>query len=227
MTTYNYTFSLPTNPIIKFNAFISYINNYSTYKLTNLSMQDNNIIIISSSVEFDSTVQADLQTYISDYVDPEVWLTLDHIDNQYLTTTISNSSEPVIMQTFIISPESDGTVLDQMKTVVQCSTSDITMFQNWNSNVNPITIDLCLYNFSESNILKQYSYDQNHIGTSWSNAANNGTVGAASNWNIIQLYSILDVLPTSDCIWQIKSSISNSNVYHGFNSIQKLYYNKS
>lgn len=169
-----------------------------------------------------------LSNLVSSYVDPPFWLMLDHTENTFMHSHITSSAEPTLLESFIMSPYNDpNTVLGDIKTIVTLTQGPTTCdhFSSWDSNVNPVSVNVSVYSQTCDTTLVANSVNMNDmIATKWIPLLQAGSNVLPPLSKTLQIYGFKDRTPTFDCIWQFNGSITNSNVMFDLNGLQKLFY---
>lgn len=184
-------------------------------------------VTIFTTQELSEQDRSKLQSDIEAYIDPEYWLVLDHTESIPFTSSVSSGSSPFVIQSYIESPPNtnDGTVCDSIKTIIEYSTSDVTVFSNWDVNTHPLTATFDIYCLSYNNVVVSVDINLNEVGQKWKDDANNGKTGPAIYWKSLQLVGLKDKYPVdADCIRQYRISLSDTNISAKMNCLQKLFY---
>ena len=187
-----------------------------------LDYTDPNLVIVTKTV-LDETEQANLTAFITNYVEPTVYLQLNSTVSNPTLSKKTNSQVPFTVITWILSRDdqkNSGAVFNSLKTVVSYDTDNITQFVN-NTNAT-LTFDLCNYN--TNNVLYSTTVNISNILQIWETMANNNETGSGTLIKSLQIEGLRNVLPSDDTIIQIKLSISNPNIYVRLNGLQMLYY---
>lgn len=176
--------------------------------------------------------QAGLAAVVAAYVDPACWLTFDHTENFCMDTDTTNGTDAqsaAVLATFIISPYldrgADGTVLDSIKSILRYDTPDLAALADWDAAASPMTVRVELYDYTHGAPVRAQTVDASDIVAAWREQARGGQAGpAAAVWRSLQLYGLMSVCPTSDCIWQFRLSVSDPRLHVAMGGLQKLYY---
>ena len=191
------------------------------YSVDGVPPFDQPLIRVNFNRDLTADEQSRLSTLVADYVSPAYWLVLDHTDNAFLSTPPTNSSDPIVCQSFIISPYNVGSiVMGDVKTIIQYSTPDLSVFADWDPQTTPITCTIEIYSYTQNKSVVVVTTNINDVVSSW---LNDNTADPC--WRSIQLYGLKDASPGSDEIWQLKLSVSDPRVFISLNSLQRLYYN--
>lgn len=219
--TYNFKITF-TKPL----AFANYIETqYSSLNPTIINTVDN-YVTIQFNVSLTDSHISDIQSYINNYTDPAYYLTLIETQNQCLNTTTINSPTPQIVQTFIISPQTDPTlVMADMKTIIQLSIDDLNSLQ-FDKN-NPVLITVTLFDITRNIEINQTICDISPQITTWHTLQTQNISGPVYAWKSLQIYGLKDCLPDHDCIWQFKLSVNDTNINASLTCLQNLIYSIS
>lgn len=208
--------------INKVYAFVPYLQtNFPLYN--NLSYTDPDLYIHTTS-DLTPEQLLQLQAVIENYVDPEVFLVLSSSMTDPYRSIATSSSTPVSILTFIMScNDPNHGMLNSFKTVMEYSTTDVSLLESGPTNC---TMTFELYNQSSNVLLNSVTVDVSDIIQSWQTMAQNQETGPRSVFRSFMIEGIRHYLDqTSDCIWQFKVGISNTNVSVVSHSVQSLYYN--
>ena len=191
------------------------------YSVDGVPPFDQPLIRINFNRELSVEEQATLNTLVAGYESPAYWLVLDHTDNAFLSTPPTNSNEPIVCQSFIISPYNLGSiVMGDVKTIVQYTTPDLSAFSDWDPETTPITCQIEMYSYTQNKSVTSVTTNIDDVVLSW---VDNTAVSPC--WRSIQLFGLKDASPGSDEIWQLQLSVSDPRVFVSVNSLQRLYYN--
>jgi hypothetical protein len=159
------------------------------------------------------------QQTLNSYTEPPYYLTLARTQEFFLNTTKTSNSSPEILQTFIMSPESNSNqVMANMKAIVELNLTTTTSLNELNNNESVI---LQIYCTTRSNMIKNITIDISDAVSTWKT---NQSIDKRI-WKSVQIYGLKEMNPTYDCIWQLKLATSNPCITAGISSLQKLIYN--
>lgn len=162
-------------------------------------------------------------TLVNNYNEPPYFLIFDHTEDQFLRTVAINTSYLSPLQSWIQSPDFTVIInpikLGDIKILVELTTTDASVFDTWDPIQDPISISLQIFNVTTNQVLVTQNTDITNIITSWKNKT-----GYQEAHQTIQLYGFVDLTTNFSNIWKLLGSVTNSNVYLGINSVQKIYY---
>lgn len=185
----------------------------------------NDQVTVVFSEPISESEQVTLSNLVAGYSNPPYWLELDHTEGSALMSEPTNSTTSSLMQSIIVSPYGQtNIVLDNMKTIVRYTTNNPSYFATWDSNVNPISFTLDVYNHTRNLPVTSVSVNINNQIDQWKQYAVAGSNVLPDIFKTVQLYGLKDYVPNYDCIWLFNGAITNSNVFASLNSLQKLFY---
>lgn len=163
---------------------------------------------------------------IRKYKDPETFLVKHHVQNMFVTSPHTNSLTPKVLTSFIMGPPSPPNILlDSIKLVVECSTSNTAGFATYDVETSKDHfIGVELYNFTSKRTLLSEEVDIRDVFAEWK-SRNDPYRTPATTWTSVQLFEISNLLPkTDDAIWQIKLCVKRPDIDVAINSVQNIYY---
>ncbi len=182
-------------------------------------------VIVNFPYELTTEQQATLAALVASYTDPPYWLDLQRTETIAMRSPATSSLTPVFMQAFIVAVPDNlgfmGECSQSMKTVVRYAPVNLAHFVDWDSNVSPVQFTLDIQDYTHDDAITTITDDISNMLTGWQELAQAGSNTAPAIFKTIQLYGLN---PTTDSIWNVFGSISNSNVSAGINGMQKLYY---
>jgi len=209
--------------------FIKTVSN-NKFSLGIGSYNQDNIPSVTIYSNVDTVTEEDwvaIQLALQSYTEPVEYLILHHTDDHFLNTIETNSNDLTVLQSFIQSPPvtdlmSDKAnipmVLNDMKVICCLRVDNSSVLTSWDSVNDPITITFQIYDKTRDTIISTQTLDISNIALNFKN----GTTTV--DYKTVQIYGLRDVIDTYSCIWQFRTSISNSNIYLSINGAQKLYY---
>lgn len=169
---------------------------------------------------------AKAQQTLNSYTEPPYYLTLARTQEFLLNTAKISSSSPQILQTFIMSPESNSNqVMADMKAIIELNLTTTTLLNTLNLAINSLnnneSVILQIYCTTRNNMIKNMTIDISDTVSTWkTNQSSDKRI-----WKSVQIYGLKELNPTYDCIWQLKLATSNPCITAGISSLQKLIYN--
>ena len=185
----------------------------------------NNDVTIYTDRNLTETEQQQMAVLVNNYNDPAVFLVYDHTDTALCLSEMVNSSTSSTVQTFIFQRASvvAPQTLDQMKTVAEYATKDITIFQPGDT----ASVTITLFDISRTMVIAATTVALTDIIAAWVNSAKAGQTGGTTSYKSAQLASLSSKIPTYDCIWQLKVSVSDPRVSVRLISLQYFWYIKA
>ena len=187
--------------------------------------------------------KAALDAFVAAYVEPPCYLSLQR--SQMLTMqsgTINTADDFAYLQTLTVVPPdpSDveaagpGGLTESIKTVVRCTTGNLDYFRTWDSNADPITATVRVWDWATASVVASNTVDfSSNIAALWVPLARGEDLPAAhaaySNMQLFgpcvcQSVQVYGATPTAAAIWQLHGRVSNSNVSISLNGLQQLQY---
>lgn len=173
------------------------------------------LVVVSKKVLSEQEL-ADLTLLVTNYIDPNPWLSLNSTENQLMSTELYNSATPIVLQTFIMSPSINNIVSDSIKLVVEYTT-DLANVNNINSDV---LVTFELYDITRNVSITTVTDNLTNLITEWKNGDSN------PKWKTTQFYGLFPKITGYDCIWQLKGSINDPRVSFKINCLQKILYDQ-
>lgn len=186
-------------------------------------------LTIYSDIPLTEIQLTDLTTLLNAYIDPEIYLSFDHVETLTLNSKFNNDLDNIIInnknviQTFIYSTQniSTPTVLDGLKTVVEYHCPNVQNYVNTTSG----NISIEIYDISRNISIASKTVDLNEIATKWNNLAQNGSTEESTIYRTILFTGLMNKSPNYDVVLQLRGSTSDSNCEFKCNSLQYIYYN--
>lgn len=205
------------------NALTEYLqNNYPLFG--NMSYSDPDLTVNTTSL-LTSEQETEAQTVVDNYVDPDEFLTLDVTTTDFSWSKSTNSADPVAVQTFIFSPNTpnaNGSTFDALKTVMDYSTDDVSVFSNGPTGC---TVTFQIYDQTRDYLLVNNSIDITDIVTTWQGLAQGGATGPQKVLRSHLVQGLRNLITNYDCIWQLQYGVTDPNVTVRSHGVQSLYYN--
>lgn len=183
---------------------------------------DDPIIRIFFNRELTEEEHTLLTSRINAYVSPTYFLRFSHTDNAFLESSPTNSTIPIVVQSFIISPYNTADlVMGELKTIIKYECDNLSVFDSFNPEQDPpFTCTLQLYDYTNNNVIYTATENINFIVQQWKTDNKSDPY-----WKTLQIYGLKDVAPGSDAIWQIKLSVSDPRINVCLNGMQRIFYN--
>ena len=215
-----------------FIATVTKPNAFKNYVAENIAWATSNVVIdqLAGNVKLYSTYELSpmeldsATTTIDQYVDPEQFLVFKRANNTPMITQFSDeitleADGKKVMQTFIFTdPSTEGLVLDSFKTIVEYNCPDTQAF----GLVSGASIDFEIYDLTRDLQVLSENIPLSEIETKWKGmnlSPENDTVFRTSFFGSLHYQ-----LPTHDCVWQIRVSVSHPEFKVRLNSLQQLFY---
>jgi hypothetical protein len=182
-------------------------------------------------IEFNKTLtieeQDALNILMANYIDPEVFLVLNHTENITLHSdffqNINNSiiDNKCIFQTVIYTNQNENNlVLDSMKTVVEYYCPNV---QNYlNTTTGNITLEI--YDITRDYSIGSINQNLNEIAVHWNTLANQNITTGNTIYRSIQFSELRNACPNYDVILQLRGTQSDANFDYRLHSLQYLFY---
>ncbi len=172
---------------------------------------------------------SELTTLINAYVDPEVYLTFDHVETLTLNSKFNNEADNIVIdnknviQTFIYSTQniSPPTVLDGMKTIVEYHCPNVQNYLNTTSG----NISIEIYDLTRNTSISNKTINLNEIAISWNQLAQTGSTDGSTVYRSTLFTGLMNKSPNYDVALQLRGTTSDSNCEFRCNSLQYIYYN--
>lgn len=169
-----------------------------------------------------------LTTLLGSYVDPNIYLVVDHTSTLTLHSHFTNDSINVIIdnkeviQTLIFPVKtSDTYVLDTAKTVIEYNCPNPQAFLNTTSG--NITLDI--FDITRNCCVSSRTVNLNEIATSWNTLAQSGSTVGNTVYRSLMFSGLMNTTPNHDVIFQFRGATSNSDFSFRMNGLQYIYYN--
>lgn len=182
-------------------------------------------------IEFDrgltTSEQSSLNTLMINYVDPAVFLVLDHTETKTLhsdfiidpyNTTINNTC---VLQTLIFSNQNNNSlVLDSLKTVVEYNCPNVQNYLNTTSG----NLSIEIYDITRNYSIGSITTPLNEVATQWNIMANQGITHGNVIYRTLQFTNLRNACPNYDIILQLRGMQSDTNYNARLHSLQYLFY---
>jgi len=183
------------------------------------------IIEFNRSLTFDEI--NDLNILMSNYIDPDIFLVLDHTETVALNSNFSNElnntiiDDKCVFQTIIFKNQNNNSlILDSMKTVIEYNCPNVQNYLNTTSG----NISLEIYDITRNYSIGSISLDLNEIGVHWNTLANENNTSGNIIYRSFQFTELGNICPDYDIILQLRGTQSDSNFDYRLHSLQYLYY---
>ncbi len=182
-----------------------------------------NVYVTTTDTLSESELQQ-LQTIVDDYVDPEVFLTLNSSIIDSVRSLTTNSATPEIVSTFIYSNTATtgtGATFNAIKTVLEYATDNVQDLADFSGSCN---VTLVIHCYTRDYQVASHSIDITDIVNSWKEEALNNATGPRLAYRTFLIEGLRNAVANYDCLWNYKLSVSDPRVKVTIHAKQMLYY---
>lgn len=217
-------------------ALNKYLRDNLTFQslYTSLSTDvENGTVTVYMSEELTMLQLDELTTLVTNYVDPEIFLSLNHCETFALHSHFTADFDSLlvdgkyIIQTIIFQNpgNTEDLVLDGMKTVVEYTCPDPAAFYASTGGATLGDVTLQIYDVSRNITIASQVISLNEISDRWN------TLGAAEQttrdtvWRSHMFTGLMNMICNYDCVWQVRGLVSDPATFdYRINGLQYLFY---
>jgi len=211
----------------KVQAFQSYITkNFAPGGTVTI---EENIVHIITTIELTLEQQTQLEALVRAYVDPAIYYQYQY--SETITGFSQSTTENNLMdvQSFIFpsktlpngdNAQSDGTVLDAIKSIVKMTMDDVSQASDFTSG----SVVIQMYDVTRDIEICTQTMDITSIMAGWKADALANKTGLVTKYKSFMLGGLANKSTNFDCIWVLRLSVSDPRIRIRLNGFQKLFY---
>jgi hypothetical protein len=178
-------------------------------------------LTISCSTTLTTDQLNTLNTLITNYTDPSVFISFDHATVDNTLSDFSNSLTPLMVKSSIFTStntSNQSIPVDSIKCLLEIKTDALS---NISGTSGSITLEI--YDFTRKVDIVSQTLDISDVISSWK------TNGPTANipdpdFKTIQISDLRNQTTNYDCIWNYNLSVSDINISARIHSLQQIYY---
>ena len=169
-----------------------------------------------------------LTTLLHNYVDPTIFLQLNHTESICLHSHFTTDTDNVVIndsnviQTFIFSGSSNdnNVTLDSAKTVVEYMCPNPQVFLTDKSG----SITLEIFDITRNILIASQTIELGIIADEWNALAQSGSLDTSTLYRSLMFSGLMNKNTNHDCVWQFRGKTNRSDFTFRINGLQYIFY---